>query len=175
MPMVRTKKILALDVAYKGSQYKGVGIVFSEWTQGEPSEVIEIKGRNNAPYIPGEFWKKEVPILKELCKNLDQIKTIIVDGFLEVLDDRTEELNSSFYEHLMKELKGWKGQVIGIAKSDFGETGKKGYALRWERGGKPLWIQWKNGKDPTKNLKEMKGDKRLPDLLQFLDDKTKEN
>lgn len=73
--------ILAVDVHYRDSFAKAVGILFN-WNDEHPQKVIIKILKNIEEYIPGEFYKRELPCILEVLKELDlsEIEIILVDS-----------------------------------------------------------------------------------------------
>lgn len=83
---------LILDVGYKNNVAKVVGGFFNNW---EDDKLIRISHKiveNINEYVPGEFYKRELPCILEFLKDydLEQIQCIIIDGFI-FLDDNQKK------------------------------------------------------------------------------------
>ena len=177
------KKILAVDTFYYEERAKTVGVLFNDWSDSEPEEIISSWSFDFGPYIPGEFYLREMPPIIELLSkiNMKEVGYLIVDGFLKVYDERKGKFDSGLGYRLMELLQPSNKDLvfIGIAKSDFGGTGRKWkIAEEWNRGPKgstPLWVQVEGMRmtDLMKCLKRMPGEFRLPDMLRILDKETK--
>jgi deoxyinosine 3'endonuclease (endonuclease V) len=176
-------KKIAIDSYYQDESIcKTVGVIFNSWTDTEPEKEIECLTSNFEPYIPGEFYKRELPGILELLKqvNLEEFDTIIVDSFLELIDKesntRKPGLGLHLADNLAKTGQLHKGlNIIGVAKSKFGKTGKISTAIYRGESKKPLWIQSlnKSNLDAGELIKNMAGPYRLPALLKILDKRTK--
>ncbi|HEY1053517.1 MAG TPA: endonuclease V [Emticicia sp.] len=164
--------ILAVDVFYKQSSAKIVGLIFSEWTDARYAQKIE-KFRNDiAEYEPGAFYKRELPCIMDILADLDltQLDYIIVDGYVFLDDEGKPGLGAHVYEALPIKI-----PVIGVAKTSFANNKK--YVAEVFRGisQKPLFIT-AMGEDLTKAaamVRSMSGDYRFPTMLKALDDFTK--
>lgn len=80
--------ILAFDTYYFENQEKTVCIQFDNWKSKESTKIYEETLTGVSDYIPGEFYKRELPCILSLLKkiNLDNCNAIIIDGFV-FLDD----------------------------------------------------------------------------------------
>ncbi|GAB3511025.1 endonuclease V [Emticicia fontis] len=164
--------ILAVDVFYKQSSAKIVGLIFNEWTNARYAQKIE-KFRNDiANYEPGAFYKRELPCIMDILADLDltQLDYIIVDGYVFLDDEGKPGLGAYLYEALPIKV-----PVIGVAKTSFANNKK--YVAEVFRGisQKPLFIT-AMGEDLTKAaamVRSMSGDYRFPTMLKALDDFTK--
>lgn len=82
--------ILAFDTYYYNGKAKTVCLEFEEWNESKNfkihTEIIE----NVEEYIPGEFYKRELPCILSLLDKIDltNIEAIIVDGFVYLDDEK---------------------------------------------------------------------------------------
>ena len=176
--------ILAIDTYYLSDKAKTVGILFKDWIDLVPEEIITSWTDQFGPYIPGKFYLRELPPILDLLEKIqgkeERITYIILDGFLRIHDKETGELREGLGDMLLRRIKPWNPCLIGVAKKDFGGTGLiYGEALGYTRGPKgstPLWIQGGGGlsnEEALRLVKRMKGQYRLPELLRLLDKETK--
>ena len=107
--------ILALDVHYKEKDAKVVGVFFN-WKNEESIKTIIESVTNLNEYIPGEFYKRELPCLIKLIEKIDlsNIEAIIIDGHIYVDNYETFGLGGKLYEYLNKKI-----PIIGVAKNSF--------------------------------------------------------
>lgn len=164
--------ILAVDVFYKKSQAKIVGLIFNEFTDARYIQKIEKYRNDIADYEPGAFYKRELPCIMDILADLDltQLKYIIVDGYVFLDDDGKPGLGAHLYEALPIKV-----PVIGVAKTSFANNKK--YVAEIFRGTsqKPLFIT-ALGEDLTKAatmVRSMSGEYRFPAMLKELDNFTK--
>lgn len=164
--------ILAIDVHYRENIAKSVSIAFDNWTDTTPhtTHIVEIK--KVAPYVPGQFYKRELPcILKVLEKSdLSTITLIIVDGYV-VLDDTGKAgLGHYVYEALDRKI-----PIVGVAKRSFRDNQKNVVEVFRGTSKNPLYVS-SVGIDlahAAEQVKNMAGDYRFPELLKILDQETK--
>lgn len=161
---------LAIDVYYQQDKAHAVGIFFEKWEQAQPSKMISTLIGEVADYESGSFYKRELPCILELLKQVDLslIDNIIVDGYV-YLDDNKKGLGLYLYEAIGQQI-----PVIGVAKNYFRLTP----AIAIFRGDslKPLYIT-SVGIEPavaTKAILSMDGLYRFPTLLKYLDQQTKD-
>lgn len=168
---------LAVDTYYYSDTLAlTVGVLFNRWTDDEPAEIISSICTKFSSYIPGEFYKRELPCVLGLLEkvDLDKVETIIVDGFLRLrFNDGTEKdgLGKKLFDAL--NMPGLK--IIGLAKSDFCRTDEISASLLRGSAVNPLWVQGIGLPDNVAagNIKMMSGESRLPRLLKILDKETK--
>lgn len=160
------KKIAIDSYYYSENDCYTVGVIFEDWKDSKPLQIISCHISEFGAYIPGEFYKREMPGILKLLEmiNLKEFDTIIVDGYL-TLDNERPGLGKHVAEEISKVSSSI--QVIGVAKSKFeGITAEP--VLRGEAKN-PIYVQGISGQV----IKEMAGDYRIPDLLKILDKETK--
>lgn len=166
--------ILAFDTYYYDNKAKTVCVQFENWTDSQPSMIYSEILEGVEEYVPGEFYRREMPCILSLLKSIptEKLEVIIVDGFV-VLDDNNKlGLGGHLYEQLEK-----KYPIVGVAKSNFAQIVNNKKAILRGDSKKPLYVT-SLGIDidtATENIKQMYGDYRLPDLLKLMDTLTKEN
>jgi deoxyribonuclease V len=108
--------ILAFDTYYFDSKAKTVCILFNDWIDEENYKVETEIIDNVEEYQSGEFYKRELPCILSLLDKIElqNVKTIIIDGFVFLDDNNKPGLGGHLYQKL-------KGQipVIGVAKANF--------------------------------------------------------
>ncbi|PBI85080.1 Endonuclease V [Flavobacterium sp. ACN2] len=165
--------ILAFDTYYFDDKAKTICLEFAEWNEDKNfkihSEIID----NVEEYIPGEFYKRELPCILSLLKQIDlsTIDVIVVDGFVYLNDENKYGLGGYLYEKLNKEI-----PIIGVAKTNFASIEKNKKALFRGDSKKPLYIT-SIGIDldeAYKKVESMAGEYRFPTLLKELDRLSKE-
>ncbi|MCR4029314.1 MULTISPECIES: endonuclease V [Flavobacterium] len=166
--------ILAFDTYYFDQKAKTVCLEFSEWNEGKNFKVYTEIIDNVEEYIPGEFYKRELPCILSLLNQIDLsvVKAIVVDGFVYLNDDQKYGLGGYLYEKLNKEI-----PIIGVAKTNFASIEKNKKALFRGDSKKPLYIT-SIGIDLDEAfsyVEQMDGEYRMPTLLKELDRLTKEN
>jgi deoxyribonuclease V len=158
--------ILAVDVYYENSGAVVAGIGFADWTDTAPAasyvSAIDQAGR----YIPGQFYKRELPCILELLKEHKLSPThIIIDGYV-YLDGYSRP---GLGKHLYDALSG-KVKIVGVAKNPFrGITGE--YELYRGLSTKPLYITCAGMtlSEAKSRIAAMHGQHRIPTLLKTVD------
>jgi deoxyribonuclease V len=157
--------IAALDVRYDDAALTGFGaaIVFEHWEDPQPTAEYTATFSQVEPYVPGQFFKRELPCLLELLKKVrEPLGTIIVDGFVSLGD------KPGLGMHLWEAL-GRSVPVIGVAKSHF----RYATPVKVLRGSskRPLLVT-AAGIEPSpaaELIREMHGPNRIPTLLKWVD------
>ena len=166
---------LAIDVYYSDSCSRVVGVLFNSATSQVPGKIVSCESKIYSPYIPGEFWKRELPCILDLYREHPEIKTartIIVDG-LAILPGGVPGLGKKLWEALGSDK---KTGVIGLAKSYFGGAEDVAVGIWRGKSGIPLWVNAcgaLGNEVAAEFIKKMPGKYRLPDILRTLDKETK--
>jgi deoxyribonuclease V len=95
--------ILAIDVHYKVTYAKAVGVLF-DWKDEEPKEIITTTINEVEEYQSGQFYKRELPCILQLLKQIDleKVECIVVDGHIYINNDKTLGLGGHLYKSLKK-------------------------------------------------------------------------
>ncbi|MTB49598.1 endonuclease V [Lewinella sp. W8] len=164
--------IIAFDAHYREDHSVLAAVSFAAWDAPEPAHVRRWTFPPAAGYEPGKFYLRELPLILRALEefDLEQVKAIIVDGYV-YLD---EQLRPGLGGHLYESL-GERVPVIGVAKSYFHEAP----AQQVYRGTstRPLYVTAAGVPSAmaAENVSEMAGNYRLPDLLRILDRATKDD
>ena len=171
--------LLATDVGYRDETGRGsgpeafaaraAGVVFSDWTAAEPIDTIVESVADVAPYVPGEFYRRELPCLWPVvlaARARNPIDVVIVDGFVDLGPDRPG-LGRHLHEHLRAE--GIRAAVVGVAKNPF--RGAMAAAVLRGDSELPLWVTAAglSVEAAEAGVRAMHGPYRLPTLLRRVD------
>ena len=148
--------LAAFDVHYlEDGRASAAAVRFSDYSDAEPAAVYTQVLSGAADYLPGEFYRRELPGILSLLQTFDQAPDeMIVDGYV-TLGNRP-----GLGQHLFTTFNG-KIPVIGVAKSRFeGALGTEVYRGRSTR---PLYVA-AAGMDPEKaaeRIRMMHGSYRI--------------
>ncbi|MCU0355416.1 MAG: endonuclease V [Cytophagales bacterium] len=165
--------ILAFDTYYFNNKAKTVCLAFADWTDDAPHQIYSETLEDVEDYTPGEFYRRELPCILSLLKQVHfpDVEAIVIDGFVYLDDSGKLGLGGHLYQALDGQV-----PVIGVAKTNFAtiETCKK--PLLRGKSTRPLYITaiGVDIDDATENIRRMSGDFRIPALLKQLDGLTKE-
>ena len=158
--------ILAVDVHYKGQKAVVAGVLFEKWDDDHPCEIFMSAASDVEKYVPGEFYKRELPcILKLLEDHNIHPDCIVIDGFVH-LDGVGK---AGLGKHLYDALEGGVS-VIGVAKKPFKDISDS-FAVDRGRSDKPLYVTSEGIEIETakKLVATMSGRFRVPTLLKMVD------
>lgn len=157
--------LCAFDVHYEPSSTRVAAVEFRGWSDAttEREHVLHLPAA--APYVPGQFYQRELPPLRALLARLaSEPDIIVVDGHVWLEPGRP-----GLGAHLQAAL-GGRPAVVGVAKSAFGLGGE------WRpvrRGGSlhPLWVDAAGLEldEAEAAVRSMHGAFRLPTLLRRVD------
>lgn len=165
--------ILAFDTYYFDGKAKTVCLEFQEWNQSTDFKIHTEIIDNVAEYIPGEFYKRELPCILSLLNQIDlkKVEAIVVDGFVYLDDEKKYGLGGHLYEKLNQEI-----PIIGVAKTNFASIEKDKRSLFRGDSQKPLYVTAIGIEldDAFQKVESMAGEFRMPTLLKEMDRLTKE-
>jgi len=158
--------ILAVDVHYKNCTATAAGLLFESWKSNEVNQIITSTQSDIEPYQPGAFYKRELPCILSILKEIDQeLDCILIDGYVTLGKDNADGLGMHLYNALTKTV-----PIIGVAKKAFENTRNECEIIRG-KSKKPLFItsaglQLTIAKELVSN---MHGEHRLPTLIKLVD------
>lgn len=164
--------ILAFDTYYFDNQAKTVCLAFETWNSNEPNAIYAETLECIADYVPGQFYKRELPCILSLLKQINtaDVEAIVVDGYVYLDDEQTLGLGGHLYNALQQTL-----TIIGVAKSNFATLYKLKLPILRGNSANPLFITsiGINLQTAGQNIATMAGPYRIPTLLKTLDAETK--
>jgi len=157
---------LTTDVAYCDDTAIAAGILHPNWRSDEIARTVVKKIHPVAPYESGQFYKRELPCILSLLKEIaEDLEAIIIDGYV----DLGREGKAGLGRHLFDAV-GAAVPVIGVAKREFADTpdecrifrGKSKTPLFVTSAGMPL-------SQAKSRILTMHGGNRIPTLLKRVD------
>ena len=161
--------IYAFDSYYRDGYCQTAAATFNNWSDVNAANVLISLSTTKSEYIPGQFYKRELPGILALLENLPPTENdlIIVDGYVHLDDEGKYGLGGHLYEALDRKV-----PVIGVAKKKFKTVNTLLREVLRGQSTKPLFItavgvdvdragQW---------IKNMAGPYRIPTLLKVVDE-----
>lgn len=171
-------------------------LLFDRWEAAEPADAHVAVVEKVAAYIPGEFYRRELPCLMEVLRPvLDRITTVVVDSYvwLPAAEETSPEAirllcdwqggestkgaalpipvgrRPGMRAWLFRELEG-KTPVVGVAKTAFHGAGGAFEVLRGASKN-PLFVTAVGIDIQTaaEHVRNMHGEHRFPSLLKRVD------
>ena len=86
----KTGQVIAcFDVDYKGDKAHIGGVLIRKWTDEKPFREYGKVINDIADYVPGQFYKRELPcIIQLLDEIIEPIDLIVVDGYVWLTDEK---------------------------------------------------------------------------------------
>jgi len=163
---VHDPMILAVDGHYQADRAHVAGVAFERWSSAKPQAVYCNEICRAPAYVPGEFYKRELPGILTLLQAHDLSPgTIVVDGYV-YLDGASKP---GLGKHLYDALDG-RTRIIGLAKSPLPGIGSQ-HALLRGKSSRPLYVTAAGlGLAHAKAcIVSMHGGHRMPTLLKMAD------
>jgi deoxyribonuclease V len=157
--------IAALDAHYDDRRAVGTAaaVIFSRWEDPYPAAEVTEVIQDIQPYLPGEFYRRELPGLMAVLRKIrEPLDAIVIDGYVSLNE------KPALGWHLFDRLSG-KVPVIGVAKSPFHSA--RAHQVFRGKSGTPLYVT-ALGVDPgeaAERIRTMHGPHRIPTLLKRVD------
>ncbi|MGH8083579.1 MAG: endonuclease V [Lysobacter sp.] len=161
------RMILAVDVQYREPDATVAGVLFAQWNDAQPAARYALVCDGIADYVPGEFYRRELPCIHRLIDALGPValSCIVIDGYVALGEEQRPGLGAHLWQSLDERI-----AVIGVAKSRFLGTPEQA-ELRRGDSQRPLFVSAAGL--PLAQAREaiaaMAGAHRLPDLLKLVD------
>jgi deoxyribonuclease V len=159
--------IVFLDVAYAADAAGVACVLAGAWTSATPAaKISDCVACAPAAYVPGEFYKRELPLLRSVIDGLSiRPAVIVVDGYVWLGDNEAPGLGARLYEALRSTV-----PVVGIAKTPYRDDT---WSERIYRGNsrRPLYVTSAGigNAEAAGFVASMHGGHRIPTLLQQVD------
>jgi deoxyribonuclease V len=157
-----------VDVQYGGDAdpARAACVRFEAWTSRAPASEHVVRVAHVEPYVPGEFYRRELPpILAVLGALPAPPSLVVVDGYVWLDKAGKPGLGARLHAAL-----GGGVPVVGVAKTAFhGETGA--VAVTRGQSARPLFVDaiGMTSEEAAKAVQSMHGPHRIPTLLQRVD------
>ena len=158
--------LAAVDVHYRDDGTANAAVVvFAAWPAGEPIETRVASFDEVADYVPGQFFRRELPCILPLLLEAHEehrLTTIVVDGYVQLADGKPG-LGMHLHEALPEPI-----EIVGVAKSPFqgapAEPVLRGVSKR------PLYVtSTGDALLAAEAVQSMAGESRIPTLLKLVD------
>jgi deoxyribonuclease V len=160
------KAILAVDVSYHNEQAVAAGMLFSDWRACESTDKIVAYISNIQAYVPGQFFRRELPCILALLDQLHALPDyIVIDGYVYLGKEQKPGLGKYLFDALDN-----RSIVIGVAKKRFKDTPVDVEIYRGQSK-RPLYVTSVGIEHSLARqyILEMCGENRIPVLLKSVD------
>ena len=164
--------IACVDTHYFDDHATTGVVLFEDWADQRPVKTFHYQLVGVSPqYVAGEFYKRELPcIVAALQPQLDQLETIVIDGYVYLGIDQPG-LGLKLFQHFDQQK-----SVVGVAKKAFHSAN---LAIPVTRGDsqKPLFVTAAGiaAEEAATEIRNMHGPYRIPTLVKLADTIAREN
>ena len=158
---------ICIDVDYREDHALAAGILIREWADDTPVREIIERIDNVKPYVPGEFYRRELPcLLAVLARAGEPIDLVVIDGYVWLGDETHPGLGGHLYEAL-----GRTTPVVGVAKTCYRSAKLAVAVRRGEDAKRPLFVTAAGipVEEAARHVEGMHGSFRVPTLLKRVD------
>jgi len=157
---------LAIDIYYHDKGATCVGVLFQS-EDAEPRKVITAYIEEVEEYVPGEFYKRELPCVMAVIYQVKQYKIdcIILDSHVQ-LGEGQKGLGEYVYEAVDEAY-----PVIGVAKRSFHSNAEYVREVRRGESENPLYVSaiGCDLDEAAAYIQHMHGEYRIPTMLKEVD------
>ncbi len=141
-------------------------VEFRAWTDAVPAAEHVRRIPQVEPYVPGQFYKRELPCVLAVLRDMTEpLELLVVDGYVFLDGDDRPGLGAHLYEALGRAV-----PVIGVAKNRFRANTAAIEVLRGDSN-RPLFVTSVGieAAEAAELIERMHGNFRLPTLLKRVD------
>ncbi len=158
-----------LDVDYRATGARAACVIAESWEAATPASTCTEEIDTVEPYTPGEFYRRELPCLLAVLRQLPALPdVIVVDGYVWLPPGDRPGLGARLHQAL-----GGTAPVVGIAKTAFAGAEAAAGIIPVLRGRsrRPLFVT-AIGMEPAfaaQCVRRMAGPDRIPLLVKLAD------
>jgi deoxyribonuclease V len=156
-----------VDVDYRTDEAVAACVLFRDWPDEAAAGQLVERVVGIEPYVPGEFYKRELPCLLAVLNRVeDPLDLVVIDGYVWLGDEARPGLGARLYEAL-----GRRVPVIGVAKTRFRSATRSVELRRGEHATRPLFVTAAglDVNEAAERVRRMHGAFRVPTLLRQVD------
>ena len=158
--------IACIDVGYQEKSALAACVTISDWKASAPVASHSVVIQNVEEYVPGLFYKRELPCIEAVLHDLGaRPDVIVIDGYVWLDAQGKKGLGAHLFELLNGAI-----PVIGVAKTSFA-TATNAIEVFRGQSSRPLWVTaiGTNEFDAAKLVRSMHGNHRIPTILTLVD------
>lgn len=158
--------IACVDVGYQAKSALAACAIITDWPDCDPVTTHTVEIGQVEEYVPGEFYKRELPCILQVLSELNIHPTcVVIDGFVWLDANQKKGLGAHLYDELNQSV-----PIIGVAKTSFATATT---AIKIYRGEstRPLWITATGvaAIDAANHIRSMHGKHRIPSIFSLVD------
>jgi len=159
-----------VDVDYRAEEAAAACVLAAAWDDDAPAQELVERVQGIAPYVPGQFYKRELPCLLAVLARARErgavIDLVVIDGYVWLADESRPGLGAHLHEALGKAT-----PVVGVAKTQFLSATLSVAVVRGESSTKPLFVTAAgiDVNEAAARVRGMHGPHRVPTLLRRVD------
>ena len=157
---------VAVDVDYGPADAHAAAVLFADWADSNASATTTALIADVEPYVPGSFYRRELPCLLDILQPLaGRFHTVVVDGHVWLGPGHTRPgLGAYLYDALARAI-----PVIGVAKNHF--AGNQAIEVYRGQSRRPLYVTAVGTAQAAAAtaVGAMHGAHRIPTLLKQVD------
>src|SRR5205823_5903515 len=82
------RMIACVDVDYRGDEAAAACVLSAGWADEAPAGELVERVVGVAPYVPGQFYKRELPCLLAVLRQVaEPIDVVVIDGYVWLEDE----------------------------------------------------------------------------------------
>ena len=159
--------IAILDAAYSDTASAVACVTAEDWTSSKALDELVLKRGPQKAYAPGEFYRRELPLLLAALKKLPaEPDAILIDGYVWLDAKGRRGLGAHLFEELGQEI-----AVVGAAKTRFAGAEKFAGQVVRGRSVAPLFVTaaGMDAGEAAGLVTSMHGEHRIPTLVGLAD------
>jgi deoxyribonuclease V len=159
--------LACVDVDYRGDDAVAACVLFRAWTDEAPAAQLVETIRGVEPYVPGQFYRRELPCLLAVLGRLPEVpEVVLVDGYVWLEGEDHPGLGAHLYEALGRAV-----PVVGVGKTRFHSARLAVPVVRGEGSTSPLFVTAAglDAASAARHVQTMHGSYRIPTLLRLVD------
>lgn len=159
--------LACVDVDYHGDEAVAACVLFRDWADERPAAEVVERIAGVEPYVPGQFYKRELPcLLAVLGRVSEPVELVVVDGYVWLGGEERPGLGARLYEAL-----GRRVPVVGVAKTQFLSAKLAVAVRRGQSSSKSLYVTAAgvDVNEVAERVRSMHGPHRIPTLLKRVD------
>jgi deoxyribonuclease V len=157
--------IACVDVDYREKEAVAACVLFRAWTDADSASEHVERLPGVEPYRPGEFYRRELPCLLAVLRDVaEPLETVVIDGYVWLRDEDTPGLGGHLFEALGRSV-----PIVGVAKTRF--AGASAEAVCRGDSRRPLYVSAAGMERvvAARCVQLMHGPYRIPTLLKRVD------